>query len=266
MRGPCSVALRAFVLAVASGGAIASAGEPQAGAPVIAAAADLRFALDTIAGRFHEETGNGLRIRYGSSGELARQIEQGAPFELFLSADEAFVLQLADRGQTLGRGALYAIGRIALFAPKGSPMATDPGLQGLRAALAAGRIRKFAIANPEHAPYGRAAEEALRSQGLWDALQPFLVRGENASQATQFASSGSAQGGIVPYALAIAPAVRALGSFALLPADWHRPLRQRMVLLPGAGEATRAFYRYLQQPAARDILQRGGFLLPDEDP
>jgi molybdate transport system substrate-binding protein len=135
----------------------------------------------------------------------------------------------------------------------------------LRAALSDGRVRRFAIANPEHAPYGRAAREALQHAGLWDAVRPRLVLGENAAQATQFATSGDAQGGIIPLSLARAPAVSALGSFALIPAQAHRPLRQRMVLIKGAGETARAFYGFLQQPGTREIFRRYGFMLPGEE-
>ena len=235
-------------------------------APPIAAAADLKFALGEVAGRFTQERGRDLRLSFGSSGTFATQIENGAPFELFLSADEGFVLRLADRGLTEGRGVLYAIGRIVVFAPQGSSLTADGELQGLKAALAQGRIQRFAIANPEHAPYGRAARSALRHAGIWEAIQPRLVLGENAAQAAQFAAAGSSQGGIIPLSLSRAPEVARLGGFAPVPADWHadEPLRQRMVLLKGAGETARVFYAYLQGPAVRDLLVRYGFVLPGE--
>jgi molybdate transport system substrate-binding protein len=237
-----------------------------ADAPPIAAAADLKFALAEVAGRFTQESGRDLRLSFGSSGTFATQIENGAPFELFLSADEGFVLRLADRGLTEGRGVLYAIGRLVVFAPQGSPLTADGELQGLTSALAQGRIQRFAIANPEHAPYGRAARSALRHAGIWEAIQPRLVLGENAAQAAQFAAAGSSQGGMIPLSLSRAPEVARLGTFAPIPADWHadEPLRQRMVLLKGAGETARAFYAYLQGPAARDLLVRYGFVLPGD--
>jgi molybdate transport system substrate-binding protein len=237
------------------------------GAPPVAAAADLKFALPEIAERFERETGERLRLTFGSSGSFTHQIEHGAPFELFLSADEGFVFRLAERGLAEDRGALYAIGRIVLFAPHGSPLAVDPELAGLREALAEVRIRHFAIANPEHAPYGRAARAALRHARLWEQVEPRLVLGENAAQAMQFAASGSSQGGIVPLSLSLAPEIAKLGSFAPIPADWHasEPLRQRMVLLPKAGPVARRFYAYLQEPAARAIFVRYGFVLPGED-
>lgn len=232
--------------------------------PIIAAASDLRFALQDIARAFRRESGAELRLSFGSSGNFARQIRQGAPYEIYMSADEEYVLDLAKDGFTRDAGVLYAIGRIVLFAPEGSPIAVDSGFDGLRKALADGRIKRFAIANPAHAPYGRAAKEALIHAGFWAALQPVLVLGENVSQAAQFAASGSSQGGIFAYSLVLSPSLSDRGRYALIPAAWHRPLRQRMVLLKSAGAEARRFYRYVQQPAARAVLRRYGFVLPDE--
>jgi len=234
------------------------------GGPLVAAASDLQFALDGIAAAYKKETGQPVRISYGSSGNFMRQILQDAPFELFMSADEAFVFQLADQKRTLDRGALYATGRIVLFAPRSSPLRPDGQMTDLRAALADGRITRFAIANPDHAPYGRAAREALQSAGLWEAVQPHLVLGENVSQAAQFAVSGSTQGGVFAYSLALAPTIANAGSYVLLPENMHQPLRQRMVLTHKAGAQARAFYSYLQQPAARAVFKQYGFALPVE--
>jgi molybdate transport system substrate-binding protein len=233
-------------------------------APAVAAAADLKFALEEVTKLFEGETGKMVKLTFGSSGNFSRQLQQGAPFEVFLSADEGFVFQLADAGKTVDRGTLYAEGRIVLFAPSGSPLKPDAAFKDLRAALTDGRIRHFAIANPEHAPYGRAAEQALKGQGLWDAIKPKLVLGENVSQAAQFASTGSAEGGIFAYSLALAPAFAGHGSFALIPSDWHAPLRQRMVLMKNAGETARAFYRFVKSPVARVIFRKYGFVLPGE--
>ncbi len=227
--------------------------------PLVAAAADLRFALDDIAAQFARETGAGVRIVYGSSGNFRRQIAEGAPFELFLSADETYVLALAKEGRTVDDGVPYAIGRIALVVPAGSPLQLDARLQDLAAAAADGRVRKFAIANPEHAPYGRAAQEALGAAGAWDAIRPRLVLGENVAQAAQFALSASAQGGIVALSLALAPDVLGNARYVAIPESMHRPLRQRMVLTKRAGIAARAFYDYLQQPSARAVFKRYGF-------
>lgn len=234
--------------------------------PAIAAAADLKFALGEVAQGFEKETGRRLKITYGSSGNFTHQIEQGAPFELFLSADEDYIFRLADQGIAVDRGTLYAIGRVVLFAPQGSTLRVDAQFADLKAALADGRLKRFAIANPDHAPYGRAARAVLQHAGLWDALQPKLVLGENASQAMQFAAAGASQGGIVPLSLSKAPEIARLGSFAPIPAEWHvaEPLRQRMALTKKAGETARTFHAYLQQPAARAVFVRYGFVLPHE--
>jgi len=231
--------------------------------PLVAAASDLQFALTEIAGAFEKDTGKAVELTFGSSGNFARQIREGAPFELYFSADEAYVFDLARDDFTRDEGTLYAIGRIVLIVPHGSPLSPDGSLGDLEAALADGRVTHFAIANPEHAPYGRRAEEALRHKGLWEAIVPKLVLGENVSQAAQFAVSGNAQGGIVAYSLALSPALTERGSFALIPEDWHAPLRQRMVLLREAGPVAGQFYDYVQQETSRAILDNYGFVLPD---
>lgn len=230
--------------------------------PIVAAASDLKFAITDIAARFEADTGRRVALNFGSSGNFARQIQQGAPFEVFMSADEEFVFRLADAGLTRDRGALYAIGRIVLYVPKGSKLALDPGLKGLRAGW--GDVRRFAIANPEHAPYGRAAQEALTSLGLWDLVQPKLVLGENIAQTAQFITTRSAEAGIIALSLALAPELARQGDSVLLPETLHNPLRQRMVLTKGAGETAGRFYEYLQQPPARAILKQYGFVLPGE--
>ena len=252
------------VASLAQGNAHARQGTPPSTAtPLVAAASDLQFALDEIVAGFRRHTGIAPRITYGSSGNLARQIEQGAPFELFLSADEAYVARLAARGLTQDDGTLYATGRIVLFTPHGSPLEPDPRLEDLAARLASRTSGRLAIANPEHAPYGRAAEQALRSLGVWEALQPRLLLGENVAQAAQFASSGNADGGIIAHSLALAPALRDRGRFVLLPETLHAPLRQRMVLLQRASPAAARFYDYLRSPASRAILGAHGFVLPE---
>ncbi|MEX0853134.1 MAG: molybdate ABC transporter substrate-binding protein [Bauldia sp.] len=232
--------------------------------PTIAAAADLQFALTDMAAAFHAADGRAVKLTFGSSGNFFRQIREGAPFQIYLSADEQFVIDLAALGLTLDEGDLYAIGRIVLFVPDGSPLQPDGELNGLKTALAEGLVTKFAIANPEHAPYGRRAEEALRHAGLWAAIEGKLVLGENVAQAAQFATSGGAQGGIIAYSLALSPAVSSSGSYALIPDAWHQPLRQRMVLLKGAGDTARAFYAFLASQRARKIMRGYGFVLPGE--
>jgi molybdate transport system substrate-binding protein len=252
------------LLAVAIAVAALGTGSARAeGPPLVAAASDLNFALTEIAAGFERDTRERVELVFGSSGTLVRQIRDGAPFELFLSADEAFVEQLSRDGLTRDRGALYAVGRIVLFAPAGSPLHVRDGLDGLRRLLAEGKVTRFAIANPEHAPYGRAAEAALRKHGLWESLRPRLVLGENVSQAAQFAATSNAVGGIIAHSLALAPALSARGESVLIPETDHPPLRQRMVLLTRATPAAERFYRYLQQPEARATLKRHGFGLPE---
>ena len=255
---------RRLILAAPLGAILTRPVTAQQSGPLVAAAANLQVALEEALPAFQAETGITPRVVFGSSGNFTRQIEQGAPFELFLSADEDFVQRLAGRGLLRDDGVLYAIGRIALFAPHGSPLRPEDGLDGLRAALAAGRIQRFAIANPELAPYGRAAEQALRAAGLWDAIRPRLVFGENVVQATQFAATGGSQGGIIAYTLALGPGPRARGTSHLLPETLHEPLRQRMALTRQATPAAERLYTWLQAPSGRDVLRRHGFVLPGE--
>jgi molybdate transport system substrate-binding protein len=232
--------------------------------PVIAAAADLQYALAEVAETFAQQSGSAVRLTFGSSGNFARQLRQGAPFELFFSADEAYVLALAKEGVLRDEGVLYAYGRLALVVPSASPLAADGSLQDLKTALADGRLGKLAIANPEHAPYGKRAREALSHAGLWPLLERKLVLGENVAQAAQFALSGNAQAGIVAYALALSPQLGARARIALIAESWHEPLRQRMALMPQAGPVAQSFYAFVQTAPARAILRRHGFTLPGE--
>lgn len=233
-------------------------------APAVAAASDLRYAVEEIAAAFQADTGRRVRLSFGSTGNFARQIRAGAPFQIFMAADERFVLDLARDGVLRDEGAVYAVGRVAIAIPnEGSMLAPDGGLEDLRAALAAGLVTRFAIANPEHAPYGMRAKEALSRAGLWDALQPRLVLGENVSQAAQFALSGNADGGVIAWSLALSPQLQQKGRFALIPAEWHAPLVQRMALVKNAGPDAESFYNYMQQPTARAIMKRYGFAQPE---
>jgi molybdate transport system substrate-binding protein len=251
---------RAFLAALAAGAAGLghAAAAPPARAPVrVAAASDLKFALAQLADQYQRQSGQRIELNIGSSGQFAQQIRQGLPVDLYMSADEDFVFQLADAGLTRDRGALYALGRIAALVPAGSAVSLDDSLGGLRAAWPS--IKHFAIANPEHAPYGRAARQALERLGLWELARSRLVLGENIAQATQFVTSGAAQAGIGALSLALAPEVARLARHIVLPAHLHEPLRQRMVLLKSAGAAAGDFYEFLQGAAARQVLQRYGF-------
>lgn len=244
-------------------GLAAGRGMAQDAVPVVAAAANLQFAVTEVAERFTASTGMRVRLSFGSTGNLSRQIREGAPFEMLLGADDATPLALHRDGFARDRGMVYALGRIVLVAPIDSPLDVAQGLDGIRALLDRGQLTRFAIANPEHAPFGIAAREALIARGLWQDLQPFIVLGENVSQAAQFALSGNAEGGIIAYSLALAPEIAVNGTHALIPDDWHEPLRQRMLLLNEAGPVAEAFYAYMSGPEAREILKRYGFVLPD---
>jgi molybdate transport system substrate-binding protein len=233
-----------------------------AASTIVAAAASVQFPLQDIAAAFTRKTGEKLKLTFGSSGNLQRQILQGAPFELFLSADERYVRDLYRAGLTVDAGTLYALGRIVLITTHLSELSLDPELEGLAQALDTGRIARFAIANPEHAPYGIAAMQALQAAGLWQRIRPHLVLGENVAQATQFALSGNAEGGIVAYSLALKTRDRADSHYVLIPANRHKPLRHRMVLLKGAGATARQFYAFLQSPSAQAAFHRYGFDRP----
>src|SRR5205085_1202918 len=222
---------------------------------------DLQFALPDIAARFEHASGQRIELSFGASGNFARQIRQGAPFDLFFSADEDFALRLADAGLTRDRGTVYAIGRIALIVPAASTIALDDRLDGVRRGW--DRVRRFAIANPEHAPYGRAAREALQALGLWPQMQERLVLGENIAQATQYVVAGAADAGITAASVARAPAVTAHTRYRLLPTSLHRRLRQRMVLLKDARPAARAFHDFILTPEALGVLGAYGFAPPD---
>jgi len=232
--------------------------------PTVAAAADLKFAVEEVAALFEKQSGQKLRLVFGSSGNFKTQILQGAPFHMYMSADEGFVYELADAGKTEDRGRLYAVGRIGIMVPPGSPLKPDGEFKDLAAALKDGRLQKFAIANPDHAPYGARAKESLQYAGLWNTIQPKLVFGENIAQTAQFATSGSTQGGIIALSLALAPAVAKTGSFQLIPESWHQPLKQRMVLVKGAPPAAKAFYEFISTPAAQAIMVRYGFAMPKD--
>lgn len=246
----------AFAVMVAGSGAVTFAAE----GPLVAAAASLRNVLPEIVD-VYVTTGRATpRITFGSSGNLLRQIRQGAPYEIFLSADESYPLDLAGAGLARDEGIVYGVGRLVILVPKGSELRPDGSLSDLESALQDGRLRRLAVANPEHAPYGKAAREALERNDLWESVKGHLVVGENVSQAVQFALSGSADGGIVAYALSLIPPVAERSHSDFIPEEWHAPLRQRMVLLRNGSEAAEHFYQFLQGKEARAIFARHGFL------
>jgi molybdate transport system substrate-binding protein len=233
--------------------------------PLVAAATSLRDALPELAEDFAATDGTKVRLSFGASGNLRRQIAQGAPFDLFLSADEAMVLDLAREGYTRGAGAVYAEGRLAILVPKGSRLRPDGSLKDLAAAAGDGRLRRLAVANPEHAPYGRATREVLEGLGLWERLGERLVVGENVSQAAQFAATGAADAGIVAYSLALSSNLEQCCEQARLATRLHRPLRQRGALIEGAKAPAERLWAFILGPRGRSILERHGFGVPAGD-
>jgi molybdate transport system substrate-binding protein len=247
--------LKTFVCLIA----LICAGLAHAGNVTVAAAATLRYALDEISPRFTQATGHTLKVAYGSSGNFYSQIKQGAPFDVFLSADMVFPQKLVDEKLAAAPVLPYSEGRLVLLVPHQSALKADGSLKDLAAALKDGRLNKLAIANPTVAPYGMRAREVLIQIKLWDALQGKLVMGENIGQATQFATSGAAQGGLVALSLAIAPEVAARASHSLIPKEWHQPLIQGMVLCQAGNPAAKAFVQYMQTEAAREVLKKYGY-------
>ena len=226
--------------------------------PVVAAAASLRHVFPELILAWTRTGSTAPDVSFGSSGNLYRQISQGAPFDLFLSADEEQVLKLIRTQRTDGDGAVYGVGRLALLVPHHSRLSLDASLNDLGRAIGDGRLRRLAIANPAHAPYGRAAQEALVRTALWPQLEDRLLLAENAAQAVQFALTGGADGGLVPYALALADRVSHEARHVLIAASMHRPITHRMVLLPHSGAQARELFRFLAGPAAGSIFERFG--------
>jgi molybdate transport system substrate-binding protein len=228
----------------------------------IAAASDLRFAMDEIVTAFRaDHPESAVEVIYGSSGRFRTQIEHGAPFDLYFSADIAYPEALKAAGLTEGPVLPYALGRIVLWS-------STRDASGLTLEdLASTDFRRIAIANPRHAPYGVRAREALQAAGVWEAVEARLVYGESISHALQLVQSGAADVGIIALALALHPAIEAQGGYALIDEDLHQPLAQGFVITRrGADNPTaRLFADYVQQPAARRILRQYGFVLPGED-
>jgi molybdate transport system substrate-binding protein len=230
---------------------------------LVAAASDLRFALEEISRMFERQHATPVRLTFGSSGQLAAQIEQGAPFDVFFSADETFVHALAAKARVDRRSVhLYAIGRIVLWVRKDSPLDINRGLGVLRDE----RIRFVSIANPEHAPYGQAAVQAMQAAGLLAQVQPRLVLGENVSQALQFVQTGNAEIGIVALSLAVAPTIRPQGRYQIVPAYLHRPIRQVVGVTTRSAwpDLAGQFVAFVNGPAGRAVMRVYGFTLPGE--
>jgi len=229
-----------------------------AGEARIAAATSLTFALEEIVDQFQKETGHKIKISYASSGTLTRQIEQGAPFELFLSADESYIERLNQQKLTRNRGQIYAYGQLAIVVPN-DPKGSKADLSSLKKSLEEKSIKHFSIPNPELAPYGRIAKQTLERAELWNTIYPILIIGENASQAAMFMSTGSVDAALLPHSLAIVLQKKNIGHLQLVSQNLYDPLNHRMVLLNGAGETTEFFYNYLLQPFAQNIFISHGF-------
>jgi molybdate transport system substrate-binding protein len=246
---------------------LACAPRPQAPQPVtVAAASDLQFALEDLASAFRRAHPSAdIRIVYGSSGNFYTQIRGQAPFDIFLSADLEYPRRLAREGLALPDSLFtYAVGRIVVWAPAGSPL--DPARLGM-ATLEAPSVRHVAIANPEHAPYGRAAVAAMKSAGVYGRVAGKLVLGENAAQALQFLQSGAAEVGIVPLSLAVAPAVRSQGRYWEAPLDAYPAIEQGGAILARArgSRLARELRDYLASPAAAARLKQYGFFPPPQE-
>jgi molybdate transport system substrate-binding protein len=227
----------------------------------IAAAADLKFAMDDLAAQYQKQTGNELDVTYGSSGNFFSQLQNGAPFDLFFSADIDYPRKL-DAAGLAEPGTLYeyAVGRIVIWTPPDSKL--DVATRGFKALLDAS-VQKISIANPDHAPYGRAAVAALQKAGIYGQVSGKLVYGENISQAAQFVQSGNAQAGIVALSLAVSPAMKD-GQRWEVPADMHPPIEQGVVVLKSAKNkgAARAFLDFVNSDAGRATLAKYGFTFP----
>lgn len=234
---------------------IAAAGERI----TIAAASDLKFALDEIVADYRAtHRDDSVEVVYGSSGKFLTQIRQGAPYDLYFSADIAYPQALVDEGLAQAPVQAYAVGRLVLW---------SAGLDTSQMALTDLRdpaIHRIAIANPQHAPYGQRAEQALRAAGVWDAVQPRLVFGDNIVQAAQFAQTGNAEVGIIALSLALSPELAEQGTYALVPERLHQPLLQGMAVTARARDnaLARRFADFFASVPARAVLQRYGFLAP----
>jgi molybdate transport system substrate-binding protein len=231
----------------------------------VAAAADMSAALPELAAAYTKKTGQTVKLSFGSSGNLTNQIRNGAPFDVFFSADEEYPQQLIAEGlaskDTLYR---YAVGRLVLWVPNDSPL--DLSKLGMKALLDPS-VKKIAIGNPATAPYGRAAAAALRHFGIYDQVSSRLVLGENISQAAQFVESGNAQAGLIALSHALAPAMKDKGRYWTVPLDAYPTLNQAAVVLSlsNQSDAARRFLDFLRTPEATSLLASYGFTVAAED-
>lgn len=225
----------------------------------VAAAADLQFAMNDLAAQYERSAGMKVALSYGSSGNFRAQIENGAPFDVFFSADAQYPRQLVKAGvaeaETL---VVYAQGRLVIWAPPGEKLGlAEKGFEALKDA----RVVKIAIANPEHAPYGRAAVGALKRAGIYEQVKGKLVYGENVSQAAQFAQSSSAQIGIIALSLTFAESLKS-GECWEIPTDFYPPIEQTAVVVKGSSNkaAAKAFLEFVKSEDGQKILSKYGFI------
>jgi len=235
----------------------------------VAAASDLSAVMDRLAPAFEKQAGIQVAVSLGSSGNFFSQIQNGAPFDVFMSADRSYPEKLEQSGRVEPRTLTsYALGKLVIWIPKGSPVAltfnAEHVLTGDLKALTSSQVRKIAVANPAHAPYGRAAVAALKSYGIYDEIQSKLALGENISQAAQFVQSGNADVGLIALSLALSEAMQRSGTYLLIPQDKYEPLEQAAAVLSGSKqkEAARRFVEFLKSPAARRIFRESGFEVP----
>ena len=259
MRSYSCAWLAASVLLCAISG---SAQEKTAPALVVAAAADLSTALREIGENYEKKAGVKVKLSFGASGALTQQIQNGAPFDLFFSADMDYPHQLIAAGDAEAASLYqYAVGRLVLWVPADSSL--DLQHLGMNALLHPS-VKKIAIANPQHAPYGRAAVAALKHAGVYDRVADRLVLGENVAQAAQFVDSGNAQAGFVAFAHALAPGMGSKGKYWEVPADFYPPLAQGAVVLSHSQYKKEAaeFLEYVKTKEAAEVLKEYGFTLP----
>lgn len=227
----------------------------------VAAAADLQFAMQDIAARFQKETGTAVKVVYGSSGNFFQQLRNGGPFDLFFSANVDYAQRLEAAGLA-EPGSLYeyATGRLVLWAAKDSKVDLAKGLRG----LASPSVRKIAIANPEHAPYGQAAVAAMGAEAVYDQLSGKFVLGENISQAASFALSGAADAGVLALSLAVSPNMKDRGHYVEIPPSEYPPIRQACVILKSSANKREAqrFVNFMKTPQIADVLKNYGFGVP----
>ncbi len=228
----------------------------------IAAASDLNFAFKDLVAEFEKRTGSHVKLTLGSSGNFFSQIQNGAPFDLYYSADIGYPKKLEEAGLTVPDSLYrYAVGRIVVWVSSRSPLPVEKlGIE----TLLDPSIKKIAIANPKHAPYGRAAVAAMQHFHVYDRVKDKLVFGENISQAAQFVESGACDIGVIALSLALAPTMKAGGRYWQVPTDAHPPLEQGAVILKQSKNQAAAgqFLEFMQGPHGQEIMRRYGFTLP----